>query len=327
MKTASERGKTPQQNPYRLFSIKLIAFLGLLFLLDQVIGLTLRHYYFKQESGMLYRTTYSLEKTTADMLIFGSSRANHHYDPSVLEKRTGLSYYNVGRDGCNILYHYCMLKSVLARYTPKTIILDINSAEFRKSEDNYDRLSCLLPYYKTHPELRPIIERKSRFEKMKLVSSIYPFNSMMFTIAVGNAEFNKKRRGDIQGYVPLSRTWNGDIGFYDNRKGYETDSVLINVYESFISDTKKSGARLFIICSPLFVISNQPDQSINIGKEIAARNGIPFIDFTGDSAYTTKRHLFSDLLHLNANGASVFSNDLIDKISATDSSYSVKKIQ
>jgi hypothetical protein len=193
---------------YKKFFIKLFIFLAIVVLFDFAIGAALRHYYFKQESGVQYRTTYSMEQTKADLVIFGSSRATHHYVPDVFEQRLNMSYYNVGRDGNFIFYHYAVLKSILKRYTPKIIILDISGAEFSVGQDSYDRLSALLPYYKTHPEIRPIVELKSEYEKIKLASSIYPFNSSIITIALGNAEFNKKRNDDTEGYVPLKKNWN-----------------------------------------------------------------------------------------------------------------------
>lgn len=41
--------------------------------LDFIIGMGLKMMYFNQQSGLLYRTTYSIEKTTSDLVIFGSS--------------------------------------------------------------------------------------------------------------------------------------------------------------------------------------------------------------------------------------------------------------
>ena len=98
--------------------------------LDFGIGSLLKAFYFKQTSGLDYRTTYSIEKTRADILVFGSSRAVHHYYPAIFEDRMKLSFYNVGRDGQeSSLYHYGVLQGILKRYTPKIVILDIMRGE------------------------------------------------------------------------------------------------------------------------------------------------------------------------------------------------------
>ena len=104
-----------------------------------------------------------------------------------------LSFYNAGRDGNFMFYHLAVLKGVLNRYSPKIVILDFVAEEFAQNQYSYDRLSSLLPYYKSHPEMRSIINLKSKYEKIKLLSQIYPYNSLMLTIAVGNSGVNKRK--------------------------------------------------------------------------------------------------------------------------------------
>lgn len=306
-----------KKNPYLYFAFKLVVLFAIVFAFDYSIGTILRHYYFKQESGLQYRTTYSIEETKAEILIFGSSRANHHYHPVVFENRMKASYYNVGRDGNFIFYHTAVLNGVLNRYLPKVVILDFNMSEFRNSRISYDRLSSLLPYHKSHPEMRSIIELKSELEKIKLISSIYPFNSSMFTIAVGNAGFNKRRKADIQGYVPLSRAWDGSI-LIDSNSMYNIDSMKVKAYKSFIQNCIKSKVKLYVVCSPSYILFKNKDESVIIGKEIAKRNNIDFFDYSNDSIFINNPKLFADPFHLNDSGAIIFSNMLINSISQKD---------
>jgi hypothetical protein len=313
-----------QKNPYQYFLFKLFVLFTIVFILDYSIGNVLRYFYFKQESGLQYRTTYSIEKTTADILVFGSSRANHHYNPNVFEHRLNQSYYNVGRDGNFIFYHSAVLKGVLKRYSPNIVILDFVHGEFEQNQDSYDRLSSLLPYYRSHPEMRSIINLKSNYEKIKMLSSIYPYNSSMFTIAVGNAEFNKKRKSDIKGYVPLTKTWNGSIEIYSISSSYEKDRIKVNAYKTFIQDCIHAKVKLYIVCSPYLIKSNNTDYSVSIGQEIAKRNNIEFFDYSTDSVFINKSKLFSDIVHLNDSGAIIFSNMLIDKISKMNQNAPIK---
>ena len=146
-----------KRNPYKYFFSKLIILFLFLFVSDFLIGNLLSYYYFNQKRGADYLTTYSIDSTKADVLIFGSSRASHHYRPPIFENHLNLTCYNVGRDGSFLFYQYAVLKAVIKRYSPKIIILDFNDGEFSKDESNYDRISALLPYYKTHPEMRSII--------------------------------------------------------------------------------------------------------------------------------------------------------------------------
>ena len=318
-----------KQNPYQYFFIKLLTLLLIVFMLDFTAGKILRYYYFKEESGMLSRTTYSIDKTNEDILIFGSSRANHHYHPEVFENRLNQSYYNAGRDGQYIFYHYAVLKGILKRYIPKIVILDLNSGELRKDQESYDRLSALLPYYKSHREIRSIIELKSPFEKIKLCSAIYPYSSLIFTIAIGNTDYNKKKQGDIKGYVPLTNVLNQPTVTHNQPPKNDLDSVKVKFFESFIKDCIQSNTKLYIVCSPYFHDAGYSDPSILAGKEIAKKYGIAFFDFSRDTVFTNKAGLFSDIMHLNDKGARIFSEKLSDKIVAanesSDKAISVRK--
>ena len=302
-----------KKNVYGYFFAKIFVVIIFVFCLDFLIGSALETLYFKQESGLLYRTTYSIEKTTADLLIFGSSTATHDYSPQPFESRLNTSYYNVGRDGNSIFYQYAILKAILKRYSPKIIILNFDLDEFDKTSEKTERLSSLLPYYKTHPEIRSIIEHKSHFEKFKLLSKIYPYNSSIFTIAVGNMEFNKKRSGDIKGYLPLFEEWKEPVSS-GNFLNADLDSSAVNVYKFFIKDCISARVKLYVVCSPFF---NKPDylsNSILLGHKIATENKVNFFDYSKDSSLINNHSNFADIGHLNNNGAHKFSNMIIDRI-------------
>lgn len=303
-----------KKNVYQKFLIKLLVLFITLVFLDFIIGSLLNIFYFKQESGLQYRTTYSIEKTTADLLIFGSSTANHNYHPGIFEKRLNMSFYNVGRDGNSIFYDYAVLKGILKRYSPKIVILDFGDDEFNKGDGSYDRLSSLLPYYKTHPEIRSIIDLKSPYEKFKLLSFIYPYNSSIFTIAVGNAAFNKIRRGDLNGYIPLTNVWDESIKDGNTLLKYESDSNKIKTFEYFIRDCLYSKIELYIVCSPIFIKPNYVSNSIVLGKKIANKYNLQFFDYSKDTMFLNHPKLFADVGHLNDEGAKVFSDKVIDSI-------------
>ncbi len=285
---------------------------------DFLIGSLLRYFYFKQQSGFQYRTTYSIEKTKAYLLIFGSSRANHHYHPDVFEKKMNLSFYNVGRDGGSIFYDYAVLQAILVRYCPKIVILDFERKEFEKNQENYDRISFLLPYYDTHPEIHSIIKLKGPYEQIKLLSKIYPFNSSIFTIAIGNTKMGGQRYREIKGYVPLTKEWVEALKSENTPSTNQLDSNKIRLYETFIRDCIKSKVKLYIVCSPYFVKSPNKDYSIIKGREIAGKYNIGFFDYSLDSLFSGNRSLYADVRHLSDDGAKKFSDLITDKILASE---------
>ncbi len=312
-----------QNNIYVRVLIKLVLLLGIVFLVDFSVGHLLRYLYFSQQSGSLYRTTYSLEKTTSDLLIVGSSTANHEYSPQVFENRLHISSYNTGRDGTSIFYQYAILKGVLKRYSPKMILLNFDLGEFKKNPASYDGLSVLLPYDKAHPEIRSIINMKSTKERIKIFSSIYPFNSMLFTILVGNTDFNKKRREDFQGFVPLKKHLNKpseSVSYHD--VGLDSNKVMF--YQSFIRDCINADVKLYIICAPHYnKLANSPN-SVVLGKKIAEQNNIKFFNFLNDTSFLNHPSYFADKSHLNYLGAQIFSNSLVDSIRSSIDNEAVK---
>lgn len=264
----------------------------------------------------MYRSTYAIEHTRAELLIFGASRANHHYNTTMIEERLGVAAYNTGRDGNAIFYHYAVLQSILKRYTPKIAVLDFSHGEFQKDKDSYDRISSLLPYYKKHPEIHPIIELKGKYEKLKLFSKIYPYNSLLFQIFAGNIKSNRARvsRNDINGYVPLSRKWNGELILEDKFSFYEIDTMKVHYFKLFVKDCIKSGVQLYIFLSPYYVKFLGNDLSLSLANDIAKSYSIPFYNFSIDSTFLSTPEIYADESHLNDSGAKLYTTEVINKL-------------
>ena len=303
-----------QTKSFKTFIVKIAAFVLIVFVLDFMIGSLLKKFYFKQQGGYDYLTTYSIDHTSQDVLIFGSSRAVNIFDPAIFTNRTGLSCFNVGRYGEPVFYHYAVLKSVLERYQPKRIILSFDAGNFSKAEESYDRISVLLPYYRDHPEMDSIISLKGRYEKLKLLSRIYPYNSLVLPIITGNTSYSKKKYPHYNGYIPISRTFSGPLQTFDYAKEKVLDTNKINIYKAFIRDCIKAKIPLHIVCPPYMINAVGTDSSISVGKVIANEFNIPFLDHSRDTFYTTKPALFADYRHLNDKGVALFSNMIIDKI-------------
>jgi len=299
---------------FKFFLLKLAACVALLFILDRGIGKLLKSFYFKQQSGYDFLTTYSIEKTTADILIFGSSRAVNIFNTTIFSEHMGLSCFNAGRYGEPIFYHYAVLQAVLKRYTPKIILLSFDAGNFSKNPEAYDRITVLLPYYKNHPEIHSIVTLKGPFEKLKLLSNIYPYNSLVLPIISGNADFSKKKYITANGFIPLEKTFEGPLQTFDYSKEKDLDSIKINVYKSFIKQCISQHVQLYIVCPPYMINPIGIDHSIAEAKEIAQQNNIKFLDYSRDTFFTNKPNLFADFRHLNITGVELFSNSVIEKL-------------
>ena len=291
----------------RFFKLIFCGFV-LVFLGDLIIGTSLDYLYQNVKSGNLYRTSYSINKSSADIFIFRNSRANHHYNPKIIEEETGLTSYNTGRDGQSIFFSTSVFKLILKRHKPKLVILDYGS-NFQFSEKHYDRISSLLPYYRRHKELDDIITLRSRFEKLKLYSKIYPFNSLITTIIIGNISYNKIRQGFVyNGFIPVSGTAKSITGSIKTipELPNNIDSNLVKKFEEFILIAKDKNINVVVVYSPKLFKKNKFDISLNIAMNICKENDVKFIDLSESPVFIHKNNLFTDRVHLNSDGANLF---------------------
>ena len=302
-----------KQNAFLYFVFKLIRFLIIVIILDWSIGHTLKYFYFNLQLGRQYRSFYTIEETKADILILGPSQAYNNYVPDIFETRLKQTCYNSGTNGQFILYEYAVLKAVLNRYTPKLIFLNIIPGEFFAEKDTYDRLSFLLPLYKRDTAVQSVVDLKGPYEKFKLWSSIYPFNSLLGLLAASNTDSYKRGYAVEKGYQAETDIWDKPLKT-TSPVPYPLDTIKINIFKSFIDDCQHAGTKLVVICSPSFINFKSRDLTILTAEKIAKEKDVLFLDFTNDTFFLNRPYLFNDPYHLNRKGSQEFTNLLADKI-------------
>src|SRR5919205_2896173 len=116
---------------YFKFAYKLLILLAIMFVVDRVGGSIMAYFYEKEPLGDAAAFSHAIENPNEDILVYGSSRAMHTYDPRVFEKELGLSCFNCGRNASTIIYHAAILPSALDRkgIPPRAIILDVTPKE------------------------------------------------------------------------------------------------------------------------------------------------------------------------------------------------------
>jgi hypothetical protein len=307
-------------NYYKRFLVNLLVFCGLLFAFDKALGFILHQLYFKQVAGECCRATYSIDSTKADILIFGSSRASHHYVPEVLEGNLHMSTYNTGRDGNYLLYNYAVIKAVTQRYSPKMIILDVNPIALFYRKDDYDRLSTLLPYYDSHPEIRDIVNRRSKYERFKLFSSLYPYNSLSLSVMVGNLEISKKLYVSDNGYLPFYEKMNSisrsTVKMKDNPEEIYSDSIdsyKIAALQDIAEICLKKNIPLVFVFSPIYSKLNNELANHKL-LTIVKANNVKYLDYSEDSTFVNHPQYFQDESHMNDDGARIFSKKLAEEL-------------
>jgi hypothetical protein len=224
----------------KFFFLRLSTFLILTIVLDFTVGNTLQQLFFRQKSGLNYNTTIAMEKTKAEIIVFGTSRANHHYMPGPFESELHKTFFNAGRDGASIYFADAVLRSLSMRIKPQVVILDIVSGWLLTDASSYERLSVLLPYYNRHPEIHGIIELRSQYEPLKLLSQIYAYNSTLLPILFRNIEPTGKKNQAEKGYVALHTTYSGNFQQLDfENMNYILDQKKIQYFVELLIHNKQ----------------------------------------------------------------------------------------
>jgi hypothetical protein len=292
------------------YILKITGLLLALIVLDAVIGSFLNKYYFTQTHGEYAVLTNTLDNPTnqkSDLLIFGSSKAKRNYNPQIISDSLQITCYNVGYDGLGILYSNALFDIIIDKYGPHTVVLDVISDELDYSVLSYDQLALLNPYVKKYPVLWKTLLLKSPFEKIKHISKIYPYNSMLNKIIMGNRQ-KQSEEININGYTPKYGTWNEPLQsvFFGDA---QLDPNKINAFDTFLEKCIQKKLKVYIVFSPEYRRIENDTRSIIYIKEKCSALNIEFITYQNNEKFFNNR-FFRDVRHLNNVGSDVFSSDI-----------------
>lgn len=301
----------------KLILKKLLILVIAMFVLDRAVGALLAHFFFTKKNGFDARANYIINKATDDVLIFGSSRASEHYNSTVLQDSLHVSVFNAGRDLSYILYHYALLESALKRYSPKLVVLDTRPNEFVifKAHEDLDRLNVLLPFYDSHPEIRNIVLLRDEFEKYKLWSKMYPYNSLILSELVELLPIARYKKDDSdRGYIAKTGRWTGPKPDYtvDDK----VNPVAAAYYKKFILLCKAKKIKLVLVYSPINQkLNTATNKNIAFARQTAKQYHVPLISYLDDPEFNNPAY-FIDGLHLNREGSTLFSKRIAGQLRA-----------
>ncbi len=297
-----------------------ILFRSLIFVLivlvsDWLVGKAMAYMYGRTHDITISKIRYTFFDSDEDILILGSSRAQHHYIPEVLVKGTGLTAFNGGLGGQPLAFSLVQLSETFKRYKPKAVILDV-TPDFRFDHDSDPRLKILGPYYKTNSLARSILlDNGTKFERVKYMSSVYPYNGVLADLVLACFYVPDV---SIKGYIASpGGSIDPDWQMNESEQDYNGIPAKQKRYLKAIADLcNEEGVKLWIIISPLY---NTTEGEKIISAEVsgfASESGIGFLNF---SQALTDYRLFKDHLHLSTAGAEAFTVMVRDSLFFHDS--------
>jgi hypothetical protein len=287
--------------------LKLLVFITVLIASDKIIGTICQKLYYKSNDYNIYRLRYTLDSTKEDVLIFGSSRAEYHFIPETIQQNTGLSTYNCGFGGEGLLFSFIQLSESLKRYKPKLVVLEV-SPNVLIDPESQQKLKILMPFSKKDPIIYNALTNEELFERVKLLSSIYPYNSTIASLITGGY---KRNTDTLNGFTPVNGIIDtAGLADYINRL-FPTTSIpaeRLNVLRQFIAVCNDNDIKLVVVVSPVYQSNTNLETMIREIKAVCTPSkNFYFLNYCKLGSVHQNRNYFKDNLHLNYEGAKVFS--------------------
>lgn len=253
------------------------------------------------------------KKTGAEVLILGSSRAKHHFDEKILASEWGVPVYNGGFSGQGIPFARIVLEQIARTSPPKLVVIDV-----MPFEDDLDRVHALDPWYFESDILQhmPTLDSGSNtaFIKPPLKETLL----MSIPLLRNSGEAydivaDQKHFGERPFFEPIlaKKKISKWPALQKDRKkpkytGFEPQLAAL------IDEAAKLGATIVLTFSPFFPGADE-DLILEPTSKIAIEKGVPFIVFNTDLIPEIGRQeYFEDYMHLNGEGAHIFTRKVAD---------------
>lgn len=300
----------------RKLTIRILTVSLLLVLFDQAAGELLDYLRNHAPDGRYYKARYSLEQCDEEVIVLGSSRGEMNYDPFIIEDSLNMTCWDASRGGEGVAYFRSIQEGILARYAPKLVILNV---EGNMLEDNpgYVENGFLRPFYKGHKEIRPFINKISKYEKFLMLSRLYAYNSSFYYLIRPYFIQGLDGDKDEKGWKPRD----GHINPVFVHEGVEkvVDKVPLNPetvqeFKDLVRRFEEENVHLIMAVSPNYGVLEEDTPTINFIKKFTTEHKIPLFIHSNDWEFVSRADFFIDPDHLNREGSIHYTKKLVSEI-------------
>lgn len=286
-----------------------LVILGVL-IIDFCFGLIMKPVLESTTKGDWGRRNYIVNTTNEDLLIFGGSRAIHHYDTRILSDSLYMSCYNCGDDGMGIIVHYPRFKKIIQRYHPKVVVYEIAPLVDFYIRDDTPFLKLLRPY-SDDSLVKEVIRDIDENELLKLHSNLYKYNSSFLEILMQRFSHSTVTAKNFT-YSPLVSEMDYEPGPTGKFEGDGIDSLKYSYLGELADLCRSHGVKLFFTASPWYKMS-ESDAYAPIYK-LCKEKGVTFLNHNFDDSFNLDKKYFHDSAHLDQYGAETFSSLIAHEI-------------
>ena len=259
------------------------------------------------KGGLTEKINYTTTSLDEEVVIMGSSRAAHHYVSQILADSLGISVYNAGFEGNGIIAAYGFLQNIIQHHKPKVILYDLSGYDVHV-DDNTKYLTHLKEHYS--PVVRDVFADIDNASPYKLKSYFYKYNSNFpryFKDCYRPYEtFN-------MGYQPLYGKMKGDAEGRNMQEDFKVDPVKQHYLKRFIDLLKQNDIHLAFVVSPSYK-ENYGKNFWEPVRQLCEKEMVPFWNFEFISGISDDYTNFQDKVHLNDNGAIIYTDFVSEQI-------------
>lgn len=309
------------------FLLQLLLFFSILFAASYGADRFISHTLKKSNSYAMgeYSTWNDIENGTlnADIIINGSSRAWVQFDPTMMQDSLGHPCYNIGIDGHAFHLQYLRHLRMLRKNPPPKLIIhsvDVWSLLHRAELYNQEQF---LPYMLWDPML---LKFTREYEGFTLADYLLPlvryygnkdaFETVSTLVKSDKANVTKR----IKGYEPQYRTWNADFDKAKKDMKYfepKIDTPTLRLFDQYLEECKKQNIEVILVHAPEYIegqkFTKNRAEILQIFTALSQKHQICYLDFSQDEI-SYQRDLFYNAMHLNNQGAALFSRKLMERL-------------
>ena len=282
-----------------LIKLSVLAFILIAF--DWWYGHICRYLLSYPKGGDVKLNQYVCDSTRADMLIFGSSKAQNQYDPEILKDTLQISVFNCGSHGMGVIFHYGRWKIISQRYIPKVLVYEVLPiVDMMIRDDNSIFINPLRPYYGKVEGIDSIFWKIDSTERYKMLAQTYKYHSLFDYISCYRITDWHKNGFSRPGNSEL----NPEIVKY-NTIVYQLDSIKWHFMERFVREVS-SQTQLIMAVSPMYSFHDDFGGLTKL-KELCKECSVPILDHFCDPDFVDNPKLYIDMAHLNRAGSEKWS--------------------
>lgn len=291
--------------------VAVIVLVVLDFGLGALLKVVNRHVYTGAPAGDVNGTLAAVDQGV-DVIMLGSSTAQHGYDPREMEPILMASVYNAGSDGMWYDYAYGLMHLISTKEAkeevPSLWVMNLDLPTLF-----YDRRSAghLAPFMDEDPVVHRLVANtvSHPVERLRFLSRLVRYNG----VAISFLKHLVRPKPTEQGYEPLYGTVDGSLD-----KGITFPSAAqpvayqVEMLTSLNRLATQMGARLILVIPPAY-LSSEADREgaaelLAVNREFARALEVPLLDYSASAVPAfTNPALFRDQGHLNHEGAQLFS--------------------